>query len=77
MSFVLLYDECKFQNRVSKNTSLPSIGFWAIAQQKIKILAWNFVKPLVTHSSITYIPFFGISIKFWIVGHLFLKQMKF
>ena len=60
-----------------KMTSLPSIGFWVISQPKIMILAWNFVQQLVTHSSITYIPVFRISIKIWFFWHLLLKTRTF
>ena len=41
-----------------KVTSSPLLGFSAIAQPKIKILAWNCVHLLLVYTSMLYSPFF-------------------
>ena len=73
-SFVSGFQKCHLFCRTTeiptidfhKMTSLPLPGRWAIAQPKIKILAWHFVQLLLARSSIVYIPFF-ISSTFWIL----------
>ena len=57
-------------------TSLPLPGRWAIAQPKIKILAWNFVQLLMAHSSIAYIPFLYPQ-HFQFCWHFFVKNRNF
>ena len=52
-------------------TSLPLLGFWAIAQPKRKILAWNFGHLLITHSSMICIYGFWIYVKKRLLKHLF------
>ena len=58
----------------NQKTSLPLLGFWAIAQLKIKILAWSFVHMLEANSSITHISFFGYLLYFQFLGIHFWKK---
>ena len=62
--------------KCKKVTSLPLLGYCAIAQPIIKILVWNFVYMLVAHSSILYIPGFWIFIKKLIFWAFIFKKIK-
>ena len=58
-------------------TSLPLPGFWAIAQIKIKILAWIFVHLLLAYSYIIRIPFYWYLENVWFFGIYFEKNWFF
>ena len=57
MSVVLTCNK-KCKKIAFQNVTSPVPVFFAVAQQKIKILAGNCVHLLLVHSSLLYIPFF-------------------
>ena len=60
MSIICIYGNYKCQKLHFKECDVITFTcFLAIAQQKTKILLWNFVCVLFVCISITYIPFFG------------------
>ena len=71
MAFILTYDNKKCQKLFFKKvTSSPFPGFWAIAQHKIKILAWNLARWLLVYSPILYMD----NLNNALVGICFLKN---
>ena len=67
------------KNCISKNDVIyfTCFFFFTTAQPNIKILLWNLLCVLSVCRFTTHIPFFGISVKFWILKALIFEKSQF